>query len=231
MVVLKTPIIGRLPIMYFFVYIRMVFSAPIPKEDTMLYALTGVVQSSRKQVVTLFADPIALDVAVPDETLFKVDQKQTIYLYLHWNQEQGPSLYGFQKELDKTIFLMIISCSGLGPRIGLAVLAGLGAQTFLEAVYAGNEKLLSKVNGIGAKKAEQMIVHLKHKVNQLLQSGVSIEGSGDHAQWNTVMEALSALSYSRSEITQAVNFVRNNSAGSAIEFDQIMRQALSFLSK
>ncbi len=197
----------------------------------MIYALTGVIQSSRKQAITLFADPIALDVAVPDETLFKVDQKQTVYLYLHWNQEQGPSLYGFQKELDKAVFLIIISCSGLGPRIGLAVLAGLGAQSFLEAVYAGNEKLLSKVNGIGAKKAEQMIVHLKHKVNQLLQSGVSIGGSGDHAQWNTVMEALSALSYSRSEITQAVNFVRNNSAGSGVEFDQIMRQALSFLSK
>ncbi len=197
----------------------------------MIYALTGLVQSSRKQAITLLADPIALDVVVPDETLFKVGQKQTVYLYLHWNQEQGPSLYGFQKELDKTVFLLIISCSGLGPRIGLAVLAGLGAQSFLEAVYAGNEKLLSKVNGIGAKKAEQMIVHLKHKVNKLLQSGVSFEGSGDHAHWNTVMEALSALSYSRTEITQAVNYVRNNTAGSGVEFDQIMRQALSFLSK
>lgn len=197
----------------------------------MIYALTGVIQSSRKQVITLLADPIALDVAVPDETLFQVGQKQTVYLYLHWNQEQGPSLYGFQKELDKTVFLLIISCSGLGPRIGLAVLAGLGAQSFLEAVYAGNEKLLSKVNGIGAKKAEQMIVHLKHKVNKLVQAGVSLEGSGDHAHWNTVMEALSALSYSRTEITQAVNYVRNNTAGSGVEFDQIMRQALSFLSK
>ncbi|TET34502.1 hypothetical protein E3J61_02785 [Candidatus Dependentiae bacterium] len=197
----------------------------------MIYALTGLVQSSRKQAITLLADPIALDGVVPDETLFKVGQKQTVYLYLHWNQEQGPSLYGFQKELDKTVFLLIISCSGLGPRIGLAVLAGLGAQIFLEAVYAGNEKLLSKVNGIGAKKAEQMIVHLKHKVNKLLQSGISLEGSGDHAHWNTVMEALSALSYSRTEITQAVNFVRNNNSGSGVEFDQIMRQALSFLSK
>ncbi len=197
----------------------------------MIYALTGVVNVSRKQVITLFADPVALDVAVPDETLFKVGQKQTVYLYLHWNQEQGPSLYGFQKELDKTVFLLIISCSGLGPRIGLAVLADLGAQNFLEGVHAGNEKLLSKVNGIGAKKAEQMIVHLKHKVNKLLQSGVSLEGSGDHAHWNTVMEALAALSYSRTEITQAVNFVRNNNSGSGVEFDQIMRQALSFLSK
>jgi Holliday junction DNA helicase RuvA len=197
----------------------------------MLHALTGLITSTRKQVITLLAGPVALDVTVPDETLFPVGQKQTVFLYLHWNQEQGPSLYGFQKELDKTIFLMIISCSGLGPRIGLAVLAGLGAQGFLEAIYAGNEKLLSKVNGIGAKKAEQIIVHLKHKVNQLVQSGVSLDVSTDHTHWNTAMEALAALSYSRSEITLAVNFVRHNTAGSGVEFDQIMRQALSFLSK
>jgi len=197
----------------------------------MIHALSGLVHPSRKQTITLLADPMVLEIAVPDETLFPVGKKQTVYLYLHWNQEQGPSLYGFQKELDKTVFLLIISCSGLGPRIGLAVLADLGAQNFLQAVHTGNEKLLSKVSGIGAKKAEQMIVHLKHKVQQLIDSGISLEGSSDHTQWNTAMEALAALNYSRSEISNAVNFVRKNAPDTGMEFDQIMRQALSFLSK
>lgn len=196
----------------------------------MIYTLTGVVQSTKKQSITLFADPVALDIAVPNETLFPVGKKQTVYLYLHWNQEQGPSLYGFQRELDKTVFLMIISCSGLGPRLGLSVLGDLGTESVIEAVHTGNDKLLSKVSGVGAKKSEQMIVQLRDKINQLVHSGISLEGSGEYTQWHTVMEALSALNYSRSEVTQAVNFVRKNVQGS-IGFDQMMRQALSFLSK
>ena len=197
----------------------------------MIHTLTGVVQAGKKQLITLFVDPVAFDIVVPNETLFPVGKKQTIYLYLHWNQEQGPSLYGFQRELDKTIFLMIIHCSGLGPRMGLSVLSDLGTESFIEAIQTGNEKLLCKVSGIGAKKAEQMMVQLKHKVNQLVHSGIVLDGSGDYTQWHTVMEALSALNYSRTEITQAVNFVRKNAQESAMEFDQIMRQTLSFLSK
>ncbi len=196
----------------------------------MIYSLTGIVSSTRKQSVTLLLDQVGVDILVPDESLFPKEKKQIVYVYLHWNQEQGPSLYGFAKELDKTVFLLIISCSGIGPRLGLAALADLGAKGFLEAVYAGNEKSLSKVSGIGIKKAEHIIVHLKHKVQQLLQSGVSLEGV-DHQQWNMVGEALQALSYSRTEVTQAVNFVRNNNHESSQEFDQLLRQALSFLSK
>ena len=138
------------------------------------------------------------------ESLFIVDKQQKIYAYLHWNQEHGPALYGFQKELDKVVFLLIIGCSGIGPRIGLAILADLGAQEFLDAIYTGNEKSLSKVSGIGAKKAEQVIVHLKHKVDQLLKSGITVASSGEHAQWSMVTDALYALNYSRSEITQEI---------------------------
>lgn len=205
-------------------------TAPIRK-NPMIHALTGLVNLRKKQMITLCADPVVLEIMVPDETVFKEGMRQTVYLYLHWNQEQGPSLYGFFKEFDKTVFLMIIDCSGIGPRIGLAVLADLGAQSFLEAIHTGNEKLLSKVSGIGAKKAEQMMVQLKHKVQHLIQTGIPFDGAGDFSQWNTVIEALAALNYSRTEITQAMNFVRKNGPESGVKFDQIMRQALSFLSK
>ncbi len=209
----------------------MIFVATI-WEKTMIHSLAGIVVSKKKQSISLLIGPVGIDIFVPDESLFAVEKQQIIYAYLHWNQEQGPSLYGFQKELEKVVFLLIIGCSGIGPRIGLAVLADLGAQEFLDAVYTGNEKSLSKVSGIGAKKAEQMIVYSKHKVDQLLKSGIAVASSGDHVQWNMVTDALHALSYSRTEITQAVNFVRhNNKDGSSQSFDRLMRQALSFLSK
>ncbi len=197
----------------------------------MIHSITGTVQARKKQAIMFAVGPICVDLLVPDESLFQIGSACTIYIHLHWNSDQGMSMYGFEKEIDKKIFLLVTSCSGVGPRIGLAVLADLGGQSFIEAVNTGDERLLSRVSGIGAKKAEQMIVQLKHKVQDLIDSGVQFQGSVGHAQWQTVSEALRALNYSRTEINQAVNFVRSKESGAKQSFDQLLRQTLSFLSR
>ena len=196
----------------------------------MINTITGIVTTAHDQSITLQVGPVSLSFMVPDAAQFQVQQSQLIHIYMHWNSEQGPSLYGFSSELDKSIFLVIISCSGIGPKIGLAVLGSIGAQSFLEAVHTGNDRALSKVSGIGAKKAEQMIVQLKHKVAQLLSSGMVMDASKALTNWHTLSQALEALSYSRHEISQAIQFLREQNRPDQT-FDQLLRQALSFLAK
>ena len=196
----------------------------------MIHTLTGTILSHKKQTICLSIGPIGVECLVPNESAFPVSSQKTIYTYLHWNQEQGPSLFGFATEQDKMIFLLAISCSGVGPRLGLAILSDLGAEGFIDAVQTGNEKLLSQVSGIGVKKAEQIIVHLKHKVQQLVDSGIT-PLSKEQAHFQTVSQALHALNYSRGEISKALEFVRNKKSDSSNSFDQLMRQALSYLSK
>ncbi len=196
----------------------------------MIHTIVGAVISSKRQQVNLSMGPISIECAVPDESAFPIGMQKTIFTHLHWNQEQGPSLYGFATEEDRSIFTLVIGCSGVGPRLGLAVLADLGAPGFIEAVQTGNEKMLSQVSGIGAKKAEQMIVQLKHKVQRMIDSGMSIPSSGQ-THFHTVSEALKALNYSRTEVTKALEFVRSNQNDSQPTFDQLMRHALSYLSK
>ena len=90
---------------------------------------------------------------------------------------------------------------------------------------------LSKVNGIGPKKAEQIIVTLKHKVSQLISSG---QGSFDDSKakaWQEVSQALDSLNYTRGEISQAMQYLTAHHAGADLPFDQLLRQALGFLSK
>jgi Holliday junction DNA helicase RuvA len=196
----------------------------------MIHTVAGTIVTHRKQAISFAIGPIGIECFVPDESLFPIGSQKTIHLHLHWNQEQGPSLYGFSTEADKTIFLLATGCSGVGPRLGLAILADLGGSGFIEAVQTGNEKLLSQVSGIGAKKAEQMIVQLKHKVQQMIDSGVTPVGA-DAGHFQTVTDALRALNYSRSEVTKALEFVRGKNTGNSQTFDQLMRQALSYLSK
>lgn len=191
--------------------------------------LSGIVQTKKKQAVMLGIGPLVMELLVADESHFSDNQTLSLFTYLHWNQEHGPTLYGFKQELDRSIFLLVISCSGIGPRIGLAVLADLGAVGFIEAVRMNDDKMLSKVNGIGIKKAEKMIVHLRHKINEFEMNNATESKSS--IDWHTISQALEALNYSRGEIANAIAFIRNQKPNDPSSFDQLLRQALSFLSK
>jgi Holliday junction DNA helicase RuvA len=199
----------------------------------MLNSLKGTITSAQEQRLLVDCGAWTITLQVPDAGLFKAGSQGEIYTHLHWNQEQGPSLFGFKSELERTVFLLITSCSGLGPKIALAVLAHMGVGPFIDAISRGDEQALSKVSGIGAKKAEQMVVQLKHKVAALVKSGVDLGSTAQEAeQWNNISQVLDSLHYTRPEISRAMKHLTDMYAGApAIPFDQLMRQALSFLSK
>lgn len=197
----------------------------------MIDFLRGTVTDVDGHRIVVSVHGIGFAISVPMGSCYQKDHETTILTYMHWNQEQGPSLYGFSAALERTIFVMILECSGIGPKIALAVLANLGVERFLAAVQNGAEKELSSVSGIGAKKAEQMIVHLKHKVAKLIKSGVSIAHDGASVQWQEVVQVLESLNYSKPEISEAIKYVRETYQNSSPTFDQLIRHALSFLAK
>ena len=197
----------------------------------MIHSISGTVKEVNEQALVVDIGSLGLFLSVPTGIKFHQGQKVCLATYMHWNQEQGPSLFGFEHELERTVFTLVIGCSGIGPKIGLAVLAHLGAQGFLEVVSCGDERALSKVNGIGPKKAEQIIVSLKHKVSQLISSGQGCYDDSKAKAWQEVSQALESLNYTRTEISQAMQFLTAHHAGADLPFDQMLRQALGFLSK
>ena len=197
----------------------------------MIQYISGTIKEVLDQAVIVDIGALGLYVAVPSSIKFHSGQKITLSIYMNWNTETGPSLFGFEHEFERTIFMLVIGCSGIGPKIGLAILAHLGAEGFIETVSAGDERALSKVNGIGPKKAEQIIVQLKHKVSQLISSGSGCPDDSKAKTWQEVSQALESLHYTRTEISQAMQHLTAHYAASNLPFDQLLRQALSFLSK
>ena len=131
---------------------------------------------------------------------------------------------------EKTTFLLIISCSGIGPKIGLAILNQLDPAIFLQAILEENIKTLSSISGIGAKKAEQICVALKHKVAKLLKDQPSLTASSASlGVWKDLMDTLSSLSYSPTEIKAAMNFLKESNLDSTTPLSQLLRKALAFL--
>ncbi len=197
----------------------------------MINLLSGTIKELHENVITLDTGIIGFEIYVPTISSYALGQKVAFLIQMHWNQENGPTLYGFETALEKKVFLLITSCSGLGPKLAMAVLAQLGAQSFLEAVQSANENALSAVSGIGAKKAEQIIVQLKHKVARLVESGIGIGSSQTLEQRYNIAQVLKSLNYSKQEISAAMNHLNEQMPDASVTFDNLMRQALAFLSK
>ncbi len=195
----------------------------------MINVITGTINRKDAQTITVLTGPIGFAVTVPNIHTYTIDQKVELHAHMHWNQENGPTLFGFATELEKTIFLLVISCSGIGPKLGIAVLNDLGPDGFLSAVTEGSAKQLSTVSGIGLKKAEQIIVQSKSKVAKLLESGIQVSSSA--TQLSEVRQTLSSLNYSNAEVQHALEYVKQKDNYVGASFDQLLRTALLYLSK
>ena len=197
----------------------------------MISHINGVVKEINGHHVCVDIGPCALELYMPHSARLHVGAQTAVHVYMHWNQEQGPSLYGFSSELDKTVFLMIISCAGIGPKLGTSLLASMSAHDFLLAVQTSNDKAFSAISGIGAKKAEQLIMQLRDKVDKLVKSGVELPQEGQAGHWHTVSQALVSLNYTRAEIAQTMKYLSQHYNNTPLTFDQLMRHALSYLAK
>ena len=193
--------------------------------------LVGTITEISDQEIIVDLGMVGVTLQVPCGQLFEKDSKTKIYCHVHWNAENGPSFFGFLTPADRVVFRIVIGCSGIGPKIALAILADLGAQNFLTAIATGDDAVLSKVNGIGKKKAEQIVVQLKHKVAQLIETGAVSDDIQGISHINDVLQALQSLNYSRPEISRAMDYLKKNNKSSEVSFDYLLRQALAYLTK
>ena len=201
----------------------------------MINLLSGTVLSINEKMTTLLVGGVGFAVYIPKPEQLLLSENCTLYTYMHWNADRGPTLYGFTYELDRTVFLMIIDCQKIGPSFGLVLLSQMDAITFLEVVAEKNSKALSSLQGIGPKKAEQLITELCTKATKMLTEkggvkGTSNTSSGRSSVLPEVSEALLSLGYSKQEISHVLSYLAQQ-AGESPSFDQLLRKGLAYLSQ
>ncbi len=143
-----------------------------------------------------------------------------LYTYMQVS-ENGTALYGFSSTEEKNMFLKLISVSGVGPKMGIAVLSGLSSGELAAAIATSDVKRLSAVKGLGKKTAERIILELREKVSlnaSVAESGAALPPvtSGDE----DAVVALMTLGFSRSESEKAISNAR--AKGAATVEDIIM---------
>ncbi|MDR3646789.1 MAG: Holliday junction ATP-dependent DNA helicase RuvA [Candidatus Babeliales bacterium] len=194
----------------------------------MISYLKGTLIGNKNPLTLLINPGMGFEINVPNANLLPHNNEVGFYTHLHWNPEQGPTLFGFLTEAEKQLFMLAISCSGVGPKLGLTILSELQPQVFIRIINEQDHKGLSAVHGIGAKKAEQIIMQLKHKISGLMDTEFE---NLENKHLKNINDVLNSLNYNRTEITHTLDFLRKNHTQPDITFDQMLRHALSFLSK
>jgi holliday junction DNA helicase RuvA len=129
---------------------------------------------------------------------FLVGDEAELYIHTHV-REDALELYGFSERRQLSLYEMIISVSGVGPKIGLAVLSSGSVERIQRAIREAEVNYFTLVPGIGKKGAQRLIVDLKGK----LPSSKELDLSDDLPGEDAVVEALTSFGFSRVEV-QAV---------------------------
>jgi Holliday junction DNA helicase RuvA len=169
----------------------------------MLAGVEGVIVSKTANSVKVRAGPVTFLVSVPGSTSSKLGHPgSAVSLHTHlYVREDVLALYGFSSQQELALFEQLITVSGIGPKVALALLTTMSAEQIITAIVSCNADLLSQVPGIGKKTSGRIILDLKSKLEKGWEGEFvpSITESDSDA-----VAALTGLGYSIREATQAL---------------------------
>jgi Holliday junction DNA helicase RuvA len=140
-------------------------------------------------------------------------------------REDGWFLYGFDRPADRLVFQRLLSASGFGPRLALALISSLGAERSVQAIRQNNLGTLSTVPGIGRKKAERLVLELRDKFDEIV---VALAAPASSGPGEDAVQALVSLGYPASQADEAV---RSLLAAGTAETASLVRGALQRLAR
>ena len=145
-------------------------------------------------------------------------------------REDSMTLFGFLDEDEKTVFELVQTASGVGPKLAQAMLAVLSPDSLRVAVAGDDVKTLTKVPGIGQKVAQRIILELKDRLRTPVGSVVAPAARGQDAWRDQVHQGLTGLGWPAREAERAVDAVADQ-AGDRPDVGALLRAALQTLSR
>ena len=180
----------------------------------MIYCLTGKIVKKSMNAVVLSCGGVGYYAQCPASVAGArpgVGREATIYTVMSVT-ENDVSLYGFATEEQQACFEMLTAVSGVGPKVGLAILSVMEPERVALAISAGDHKAFKAASGVGPKLAQRIVLELKDKVAKGFVDGISLEDvAGASAQTpaaqssSQAIAALVSLGYSQSEAALAVS--------------------------
>jgi len=207
----------------------------------MIAMLAGKVVVKKKDRFIIDVHGVGYEVFLTADALSRLpDKGEDTFLHVHMQvRDDAIVLFGFPGAEDKELFLALISVSGVGPKLGLAVLAGLPLDELCRSIASGDVKRLTGLPGVGKKTAERICMELKDKVGHLVTDGEfqptapgAPGGPGTSSVVMDVLSALTNLGYSDPICRQALTRVKQrigNEAFYELSLEEMLRECLRSL--
>lgn len=192
----------------------------------MIGSLSGILAEKAPPRLLVDVGGVGYDVEVPMSTFFSLPAlgERVRLLTHHVVREDAQLLYGFLTEAERSLFRSVLKVSGVGPRIGLALLSGITIEAFAQVVREKDAAALTRIPGIGRKTAERLLVEMHDRLDALSPGGDGPVGAGVEAE---ATRALLALDYRPAE---AARLIKAASTGTQ-STEELIRRALQIAGK
>lgn len=180
-----------------------------------------------ERVEVMTAGGVGYEIAIPTtvfERLPRLGEQVTLRTY-HLVREDATMLFGFLDETEKTVFIRLLTINGVGPRLALAMLSSMSAESVVRAVRERNVAALTAVSGVGKKTAERVVLELTGKLDDLAFASSALGQRAPAAE--EALRALTALGVTQSDADRAVRAVIQEKG--SLSAPELIREALGRL--
>jgi Holliday junction DNA helicase RuvA len=194
----------------------------------LIAALKGIVLSKKPEGIIIDVNGVGYHVNIPLCSLADIPEAgEMLFLHTYTHvREDSLQLFGFLTEEEKRIFSVLLGISGIGPKLGLAILSGMSVQKFTEAVQNEDVTMLSSIPGLGKKTAARLILELRGKLPSFGDGEEAVQTGASAA--DDAVSALVNLGYRKGDSEKAVQ----NAVNAGYEsIEEIIREALKYLTE
>jgi Holliday junction DNA helicase RuvA len=194
--------------------------------------LRGTILEKQPNRVVVDVGGVGYDVAVPLSTFYGLgDAGGAVTLRVHTHvREDAISLFGFATALELDLFERLIAISGIGPKVGLAVLSGIEPLDLIGAIERSDLARLTAIPGVGKKTSERIVLELKDRLPKVQAVAAAADAGDAPVLRDDLLSALMNLGYHRPLVEKAVDAALKSVGGDA-GFERTLKQALRELAK
>lgn len=194
----------------------------------MIGRIRGVILEKQPPHLLIETGGIGYELEAPMTTFYKLPETGAeVMLYTHLAvREDAHLLFGFASESERQLFRTLLKVNGVGARLALAILSGMGAEDFARVVHDGDASQLTRLPGVGKKTAERLIMEMRDRLKDWQpaadSAGASAPASADDDASADAVSALVALGYKPQEASRFVHAI----AEPGMSSEELIRAAL-----
>ena len=196
----------------------------------MIGQLRGSLVFRKSENIIIDVQGVGYEVQVTSSAFLKLPSlgsavELKIYTHVRENQLQ---LYGFLTEAEKELFLLLLTVSGVGPKVASSVTSEIPPKEFSQVILSGNLQRLTSISGVGKKTAERIVLEIKEKVKKLSSMVYAVETPLERDTYTDLISALSNLGYKQMEVDKVLGHLKGQQIKEE-KFEELLRRSLQFL--